>query len=45
MAELPEERVDEPGLEDDEASDAPARAGAEDEAELACTVEGGLVRV
>jgi hypothetical protein len=44
MAE-PREEIDEPELEDEEAADAPIRAEAEGEAELGCTVEGGLVRL
>jgi hypothetical protein len=45
MAEPREELIDEPELEDEEAADVPLRAEAEDEAELGCTVEGGLVRL
>ena len=45
MAELREELIDETELEE-EAADAPMRAEAEDdEDELGCTVEGGLVRL
>ena len=44
MAEPREELIDEPELEDEEA-DIPLRAEVEDEAELGCTVEGGLVRL
>ena len=46
MAQKPVEPIDEPEFEDDEAADAPIRAEAEDDdAELGCTVEGGLVRL
>lgn len=43
MSEKPEGPIDDPALEDDDAADAPSRAEADDEAELGCTVEGGLV--
>jgi hypothetical protein len=43
MAETPEELREEPAEHEDE--DAPLAAEADDEAELGCTVEGGLVRL
>lgn len=44
MVQDAEELIEEP-TEQDEGADAPLTAEAEEDAELGCTVEGGLVRL
>jgi hypothetical protein len=45
MAETLEELIEEPEADEEAPEDAPLRVAVEDDAELGCSVEGGLVRL